>query len=514
MNKTIYFLYKTALIISFIILIFLSFAGLFFTSFSLNMESQTVSIQRDSIWRTALISLALFFIAFCLLNKFKNQLTSRNTLILELVVLFVYFLVGIGLILFGRTIPAADAMSIYAGATSLADGEFSVFSGPDSYFSYYPFQLGLTTLEGLFIRIWKLFPFLRNIPAYHGMKVLYVGFTMLSVHLIKRISDLLWHSQKTTCICLLMLLCNLPLMMYSSFVYGEIPGLCAYLFCFYFTLRLVQKIGKHPKTDGAFATVFAGLSILIRKNSMILIIALLIIVVLEILKQKSRKLILLFVAITLSSFLLPRANQAFYEHKISDKIPSGVTSLSYIAMGMQEASRGAGWYNGFNFLTYQEANLDSKIANEISLKAIRESLHTFSNNFDYTLDFYWRKLSSLWCDGTYACRQATLACVGNRAEWLTKLYSGKNQIHIINWCNIYQNFLYIGALLFVFSILRRKNPAEQAPFWEGTFLICLIGGFLFHLLWEANSRYVFTYATLLVPTASRGLSLSIRKKIH
>ena len=52
-------------------------------------------------------------------------------------------------------------------------------------------------------------------------------------------------------------------------------------------------------------------------------------------------------------------------------------------------------------------------------------------------------------------------------------------------------------------------PASQAslqglPLYLG--LIGVIGGFLFHIIWEANSRYIFLYSLLLMPYCARGLS--------
>ena len=43
-------------------------------------------------------------------------------------------------------------------------------------------------------------------------------------------------------------------------------------------------------------------------------------------------------------------------------------------------------------------------------------------------------------------------------------------------------------------------------------LLCLIflGGFLFHILWEAKSRYILPYIIILIPVAVQGIQHFIK----
>ena len=40
-------------------------------------------------------------------------------------------------------------------------------------------------------------------------------------------------------------------------------------------------------------------------------------------------------------------------------------------------------------------------------------------------------------------------------------------------------------------------------------LIAVLGGFLFHIFWEANSRYIFSYSLLLMPYCGAGIYTGI-----
>ena len=261
---------------------------------------------------------------------------------------------------------------------------------------------------------------------------------------------------------------------------------------------------------------------MLRKNSLIPIIAVLLVLLFESLRSGRSvraRLCLLGMAVCLavtSVGILPLV-QKCYEKKAGNTLSSGVTAMSYFAMGMQEASRGCGWYNGFNIDTYDAAGMDSALANEISRQAVLERLAYFREHPGYAVDFYARKHLSQWADGTYASRQATLAAYGGRSEFFQEVYDGSLSSAYIEWCNAWQNVLYLGTLVFCVSTVHRKRKntatAPQGSDTDSLYLslylyvglIAVLGGFLFHILWEANSRYIFLYSLLLMPYCAAGI---------
>ena len=221
---------------------------------------------------------------------------------------------------------------------------------------------------------------------------------------------------------------------------------------------------------------------------------------------------------------------------------------------MQEASRGCGWYNGFNIDTYDTAGMDTALANEISRLAIDERLAYFREHPGYTADFYLHKHLSQWADGTYASRQATLATYGGRSAFFKEVYEGSLSGGYIEWCNAWQNVLYLGVLVFCIDSLKKRRKskvvghmaadhmadqldadqlgadqhgadqhgadrhgadqhgadrlgADRLYVYVG--LIAVLGGFLFHTFWEANSRYIFSYSLLLMPYCGAGVYTGI-----
>ena len=588
-----------------LLLSMLLFAGSFLTTcYADNMETQQVLLRPDNpLWN--LLELAGFGLLFCgclyLYEKIGEKF-RRGLLVFTLT--FVFGL-GILLILFGRTVPAADALSVYNAAAEWILGNTDIIHPTVSYLSYYPQQIGLMAFLELLLRIWNLTGL--SVPAWHFIKLVYVCLLCGAIWFQYLSLQYLWpeNYKKISCCYLVLVCCNLPMIMYSSFVYGEIPSFAALSVGCYLLLRLLGSVspgGSYrdnvSRNDAPSVTaydyvprmlrqilftgfgsiLFLTLSVMLRKNSLIPVIAVLLVLLFEALRpgrNGKMRLGLLIMAVCLavtSVGILPLV-QKCYEKKAGNTLSSGVTAMSYLAMGMQEASRGCGWYNGFNIDTYDTAGMDTALANEISRLAIDERLTYFREHPGYTADFYLHKHLSQWADGTYASRQATLATYGGRSAFFKEVYEGSLSGGYIEWCNAWQNVLYLGVLVFCIDSLKKRRKskvvghmADQTAGQHGADqlgadrhgadrhgadqhgadrhgadrlgadrhgadrhgadrhgadrlgadrlyvyvgLIAVLGGFLFHIFWEANSRYIFSYSLLLMPYCGAGVYTGI-----
>lgn len=575
-----------------LLLSMLLFAGSFLTTcYADNMETQQVLLRPDNpLWN--LLELAGFGLLFCgclyLYEKIGEKF-RRGLLVFTLT--FVFGL-GILLILFGRTVPAADALSVYNAAAEWILGNTDIIHPTASYLSYYPQQIGLMAFLELLLRIWNLTGL--SAPAWHFIKLVYVCLLCGAIWFQYLSLQYLWpeNYKKISCCYLVLVCCNLPMIMYSSFVYGEIPSFAALSVGCYLLLRLlgsasldsasldssyrdnisrndapsVTTHGPAPHMlcriifTGFGSILFLTLSVMLRKNSLVPVIAVLLVLLFEALRPgrngKMRLgLLIMAVCLAVTSVNVLPLTQKIYEKKTGNTLSSGVTAMSYLAMGMQEAPRGCGWYNGFNIDTYDAAGMDTALANEISRLAINERLVYFREHPGYTADFYLHKHLSQWADGTYASRQATLATYGGRGAFFKEVYEGSLSGGYIEWCNAWQNILYLGVLVFCIDSLKKRREfrvaghmadqtaghtagctadhmadqldadqlgadqlgadrhgadrhgADRLYVYVG--LIAVLGGFLFHTFWEANSRYIFSYSLLLMPYCGAGVCTGI-----
>ncbi len=493
-------------------LLFLS--AFFFTCYATDMETQLVLTRWDNLFYN-LLGLGIFLALFAGIQQLLTRHSPRCRRILLILVLAWCALLGSIMIVFGRTMPSADPMSVFAMAEELAAGNTSVIHPTDSYISYYPQQIGLIAFYEIIIRIWNLLPFsMRAFPAIQCLNVLFSGviiyFQYKTVHLV-------WEDDRADCLYLLLIGANLPFFMYTSFVYGEIPSFAMITIGFYYLEKLWKICGNdtvslRSRLLCGIVSIFALTgAVLLRKNSLILIIAVVLVTLFQWLRCKKHILLLYVLCCALCAVSVLPLFESIYEHRSGNTISSGVPAITYFAMGMQESSRGCGWYNGFNFNTYQSTGLDTSATAALSRQAIHEHLEYFKNHPGYAAAFYKNKFLSQWADGSYACRQATLATYGGRSSFMDSLYVGALGNYFIGYCNAYQNLLYLGAFCFcVFQIRKRQKAAStEKPSMSLTVylgLIGVLGGFLFHMIWEANSRYIFLYSLLLLPYAAKGWS--------
>lgn len=496
----------------------LFFTVFIFTAYSTDMVTQKVHFKFDPVWLSALEAV-VFFLLFVFFSRWiGGNPEKRMEDFLRFTLLWIGT-AGLFLVLFGKTVPAADSLSVYVMAEAAAGGDLSAVHFTDSYLSYYPQQVGLMAFFEGIIRVWKLLRI--DYPAYHIIKCFYVVLADLTVWFQFKSLQFIVKGKKTAVLVLYLLFMamNLPFIMYTSFVYGEIPSLTLVSggICFLIRYFCGEQNDKARTGKIIHLIIAAGMfvfSVFLRKNSLIFVIAVFLVMILEgIREKKASRIAFAVICMGCAVTILP-VTQKFYELRAGNKINSGVPAISYLAMGMQESSRANGWYNGFNFNTYLESGLDKETTEQISREAVRERLSYFESHPGYAVDFYFYKYLSVWADGTYASRQATLATYGGRSSFFEELYEGKYSGIYISYCNFLQNLVCAGFFVFCVSALRKGRkrreiaPQKEISMWKYIPAIAIFGGFLFHMLWEANSRYAFVYGMLMVPYAACGGSIA------
>lgn len=407
---------------------------------------------------------------------------------------------GIYLILAGKTTPSADAAIVYNIGGALAGNDLGVIHPTGSYLSYYPQQIGLSAFYELVLRVWNLLP--THHPAYDILKGINVFCACLILYSQYGITHLLFESDRTDILYLLLAMFHAPLIMYTSFVYGEIPSFTLFSLGTWLLLLAVLKRIR-PRLLMPVGAAMLILGVALRKNTLILIIAVCIALLWEWLRTHRHSLLLCALCLMLGSLSILPAIQGIYEHRAGNTLSRGVPAMAYFAMGMQEASRGNGWYNGFNFYTYQDTGMDTEATVSISRQAIRERLDIFQKEPAYAFTFYRDKFLSQWTDGSCFCRQATLASAAERTGFLSAVYNGSLSKAFMGFCNLWQAVIYVFALFWLLWGIRRAGSS----FLVYTGLTGVLGGFLFHMVWEANSRYIFPYELLLLPYAACGLHI-------
>lgn len=339
---------------------------------------------KDSLLLNLLVGAVLFF-SMKTVADFICRNQAKRTQILLLVTLIYTFVLSLGWSAVSKCFPTADQASVYYGAKHFAANYYAEITTKDSYFSCYPHQMGLALFYEWILRVFhtESFHLLQGVNAVCNV--------LIGLSLFK-LTQLLFPEKKAPVYMLLLHLTCLPLFWYTPFVYGELPPF-AFSFCgMWLLLEAIRQSQRWKKRLFLTASLSAiTIASLVRKNTMIFVMALLITLFVWILKEKKYfyfiYMLLLAVCCTIA---IPAAIKR-YEHHAGNQLSDGVPGISHIVMGLQDNDNVPGWYNGYNFETYAyEAEYDQEKAIAISRADLQERLQTFRENPSYTFSFLQR----------------------------------------------------------------------------------------------------------------------------
>ena len=268
---------------------------------------------------------------------------------------------------------------------------------------------------------------------------------------------------------MLLILTFFTLPIISNFIYGDVPSLALCLFAVYFTM-------KYTETEKiryiVFTTILTMIAYMMRMNSLIFIIATVIYLILNIFKNIEEK--------SWKKNLLSVAKKPY-------------PNIGYVLMAMQEGPRANGWYNES---TREKAFDKLDNISEEYKQEIKERIEYFLQNPGYTIKFYTDKITSMWAENTYsAIRNSEV---------------NGNLDNLVKPLEFYQKVLLILTCVcsLIVLIQNRKKLSLDLIF----LITIFIGGFAFHILWEAKSRYIIPYILVLIPVSAIVINKKLKNK--
>ena len=472
-------------------------AGSFFTTVCFVMDGkETLYIK----WDFFLLVVAACMLLLLLLHKTAQWVLREEREGCEKRIRFLLGGVLVYVLCFGvvwstvsHCIPMADQWILCGVAQGFQNGDFSQLT-MDSYERYlyiHPHQLGLTAVfEGVFA--------LFGNGNYYAFQLLNCLGAMVCVYSGYRITRLLTDRKKAWVYELLLSAFCFPLLFYVTFVYGEILSITCSLLGIWLFLEY-QRQGRWGYFAGCAVSV--SLACLIRNNSMIVLIAMLCVLLVLGLGRRRLQPLLLFLLLILV-FLGGRLGlRQLYQYRSGVQLNAGAPMNLYVAMGMQEGEVAPGWYNNYILHVYWgEADFDRELAKEIANQSIRSSIKRFVQEPSYALWFYAKKFVTQWDDPTYQSLVMTYASDEKRSNVVSQVYKGPVHEALLWFMNTYQSLIFTGACCWVLRGMKKKrNLEEYLP------LIVVLGGFFFHMLWEAKGRYILPYFVTMLPMAAVGL---------
>lgn len=388
---------------------------------------------------------------------------------------------------------AGDQAIVWYNTVLALDRNYSMQSfGGQMYI--YPQQLGLSFLYEILFRI-------TGSTDYHiigYVNAALAPWTLLCGYLcVKECSD----TRSALRFLPFMMLC-LPYIIYSPYVYGDIPAICYTFILLWAVLRFI-KDGRIRY--GALACLMAVLGLLSRKNIWIFFIGLTIGLVCYALQKWNWKPVVLAACVLTTAFLGSIGVQYFNSYRSGYPVSEGMPSVLWMAMGLQYSEAGAGQYNDYSKQVYMEVGFDREAASAIGLQEIREQVHLFVIEPLYAKYFFHGKLYDQWITPLFESIKFT-GSFTDKAEAelggvVYQVYRGDGKRVVERFAAHMMFLVYSFALVgVIIRFYQKKSILHDIP------LIVFVGGFLFSIIWEAKARYMLPYYVLLQMYAAYGLT--------
>lgn len=444
----------------------------------------------------ALLAICLFYRKFL-----KNRISDQTKKILFMIVIAVYMIVVTIVALYLSLEPRADQKYVVMTAKEMINGKYEAFA-KGGYMDMYPNQTGIVYI---FYWLFRIFPFgykivvLLNVISLLGI---FLGMTGIGRTLIKE-----GQERYLTGIVTMLFF---PLVCYVTFVYGNLIGMALSTIGLYATLKYLENRKVWWMIWAIFLSAFA---VLIKQNYLIPVIGIIIFIVLDFFRTKDKKSIGFFIGLIFITIGITSVAQLHTEHITGYKKSSGIPSLAWVEMGMQEGYTGYGWYNEYNKKVYIKNNCDTEKARQQVKKDIAVTVKSFASNPAYALKFFYQKVSSewnnptfegVWINNTYR-RKVEKVEVKPISKFFATIINEPGNKGIKEYCNLFQTLLLVGVCMWLL-IGRKKIEINQL-----LLATIFVGGFIFHFFWEAKGQYVMPYFVLLFPYAVRGYQMLLEQ---
>ncbi len=469
-----------------VMLTFLCFIAVLGTSMLACDISERTFFVGDFVLLNILI-VVLFVAIFMFLRK-RIDLTEMNVKVHRGILLLVICALSIAWLLLTRYTPRSDQMAIYAGVQGLRAGDYSLFEA-GGYFMKNPQQYGLVFIYYL----WSLVFGSLDCLAYQLLNVVAI------VLFYKKAGDICSHlglNEKYLVFYGYMGIIFYPLIMYCSFIYGTLLGLAFALTALDHEI-VFFKDGK--KLHAVISLLFVVLAIFAKTNYIIFAIAMVIYAALETLKAK--KVIFICYLIALIA-LLPISSSAPLQiaYRVTGQSEcDSISAVAFVAMGLQEGPRANGWHNGYDNDSFVNNGYDSDVQRYEAIRSIGGRLRAFYRDPKYGAEFFLLKLASQWNNPTFECYWINQVCDTDieQSSFIKYIVSKEGSTKAYGYLDVMLLLTLVGAL----AAFWLKDDFTQRQL---IFATIFIGGFLFHIFWEAKGQYTLPYFVLLFPYAVMG----------
>lgn len=462
--------------------------NVFFTARINELESNAVKFNFGlTVINIFIVLIILFVLYYLIKNNFFN-ISERKFLIT-----FLIFCTVIGLIWVFINDPIirelADSYNCFDRAKTIASGDFSPL-GFKTYISMYPNNLGFITYLIILIKVFG------EMGALYASRIINLVFVLIGYWSLYKITDIQFSSNRLVN-CSLVYLCffSTQFVLYSFMVYGNCVSYGAGLLSVYL---LLKYFNDNKISNLLLSIITIVLSITIKNNSLIILVAEIIFIILYILKNKKWKVIFAIIIMLIGTWLGTTGIQKFWGYY--GEMNYGKTKLPticWIAYGFNYDQDKPGTYiNEFESFHFNNGFVQEYTS--LNAKAfIGGTFDRFKQEPLFIFKFYGEKFLSAWCNPEYDAFSGYIAQHNN--EVVESFVGGTANEIIVNIWDGAISVIAIGLVVYIIKNFKNIKLNELLP------ATIIIGGFLFHSFWEIKAIYLYQYFMYILPYAAYGL---------
>ena len=464
--------------------------------------TEDVNIQINKIIylvELILVSGAIYLV--CKLIK-KNSSKIKKKYIIFGIILFIYIVLQIIWVNVRQASPLSDQEAVYRLAKTMTEDRVeeyitntSCYGGAlstDTYFERCNQQLTLAFIWSLLFKIFNS----TNFIIIEYFNIFCNLLLAVEIFLICEELQEKYKINKYLAMVLYLTFFTIPLL--TTFIYGDLSGMAFAMLGVYF----IMKYTREDKIRYAiYSAVLMAIAYMLRMNILIFIIAMILYLFLDLISKKDKFNILLSKTIIIVSFIIIAIIPAtLIKYCLLNKYNldknKNYPAIGYVLIGLNDEVSVPGAYN-FEIANIAYQNIEE--CKSIYLPMLKYRVKYLKENPYYTASFFIEKNCSMWAEPTFG------AIRYNISENFAFQEIGQEKIDkYLNEINgkimLYQKALIL--IIFICSILvicqNRKKLSNELIL----LLTIFIGGFLFHTIWEAKSRYIIPYIVVLIPIAA------------
>ena len=455
-----------------------------------NRMNQRVMLARDGFGGLALT--AALLLALAAVHAFLRRRAGRRAFAAALALwtaAALCFVLSVGLL------PRADSALVIDAAKRFAAGDFSPLEG--EYFSRVSYQLGICLpLEGLA----RLLP---GLDLNLLMQALNCVISAALMALLCGLAGGLSGDARTSGAAALLYMAFVPMLLFNMFVYGVLPML---LLCVLAMRCFARCARTGERRFGVLYALLIGAAAALKPNAMIVMLALLICAAVHALQRKDGFLLLCAALSAVLCFALPAGVIRLYELRAGVTLAPDTGMLLRLAMGMQDSMIAAGWYNGV-IEEYWPLSVTPEMEKAAALEMLAARLREFAADPAGAWAFFKEKCLTQWAEPSYDILWYGAVCgKSGRFNGLAHaIFRDGSPVRALlaGYMNIFQQAAYVLALIGTCGMIKEKRIEAVQLMLPVT----VLGGFLYHMLFEAKSQYIYPYMLLLLPLAAAGMDL-------